>query len=159
MIVDRRIVLLSVFAVLAVFVALAGGASASNERPSLQKLEKEVMCPTCNSTLELSHAPIADRIRAFIVGRIDAGDSEKQIKDKLVAEFGERILAAPTKSGFNLIAWVFPFVGIAVAAGVVLVVLRRWRRARRLGGDDEESAPIEPSLDRRIDEELARLDR
>ena len=134
-------------------------AGASEERPTLVQLEKEVMCPTCNSTLELSHAPIADRIRAFIVERIDAGDSKGEIKDKLVVQFGERILAAPTKSGFNLIAWVFPFVGIAVAGVIVFVILRRWRRVRRLPAPGGPAGEIEPAIERRIDEELARLDR
>ncbi|MGI9659304.1 MAG: cytochrome c-type biogenesis protein [Gaiellaceae bacterium] len=154
-----RLALLLLVALVAVGAALPGSAASSNERPSLQQLEKEVMCPTCNSTLELSHAPIADRIRAFIVERIDAGDSSSEIKDKLVLQFGERILAAPTKSGFNLIAWVLPFVGLAVAAVIVLVVLRRWRRARGRGASSDDAAAIEPAVERRIDEELARLDR
>ena len=138
---------------------LATPATASNERPTLEQLEKQVMCPTCNQTLELSHAPVADRIRAFIVERIDAGDTSDEIKDKLVAQFGERILAAPPKSGFNLLAWVLPFVGLVVAGGVILIVLRRWRRARRQVVPDVASADIEPALEQRIDDELARLDR
>ena len=156
----RRVLLLVVLlTVSAVSATAPSAANASSERPTLQQLEKEVMCPTCNSTLELSHAPIADRIRAFIVERIDAGDSSGEIKDKLVAQFGERILAAPPKSGFNLVAWIFPFVGIVVAALIVLVVLRRWRRARGLAATGDEDAEIEAALERRIDEELARIDR
>ena len=134
-------------------------AGASEQRPTLVELEKEVMCPTCNQTLELSHAPIADRIRAFIVERISAGDTKTEIKDKLVAQFGERILAAPTKSGFNLLAWVLPFVGIVAAGAIVFVVLRRWRRSRGVPEISESAEPLEPGLERRIDDELARLDR
>ncbi len=134
-------------------------ASAAAERPTLQQLEKEVMCPTCNQTLELSHAPIADRIRAFIVERIEAGDTSEEIKDELVLQFGERILAAPPKSGFNLLAWVLPFVGLIVAGAVVVVVMRRWRRARRASAAAAEIGPIDSALDQRIDDELARLDR
>ena len=47
------------------------------------------MCPTCHQLLELSNAPVADRIRAFIETRIEAGDTTSEIKDKLVSEFGE----------------------------------------------------------------------
>ena len=155
-----------IFVAIFVLLVIGGGglafppsASATEERPTLLQLEKEVMCPTCNSTLELSHAPIADRIRAFIVERIEAGDSKSEIKDKLVVQFGERILAAPPKSGLNLLAWVFPFAGIGVAGAVVFVILRRWRRARRLPASDGRRAEIDPALERRIDEELARLDR
>ncbi len=134
-------------------------ANASEENPTLLDLEKKVMCPTCNSTLELSHAPIADRIRAFIVERIDAGDTETEIKDKLVAQFGERILAAPRKSGFNLVVWVLPLVAIVVAGAIVFIILRRWFRGRRETGDPAaDEVMIDPSLQRRIDDELARLD-
>jgi cytochrome c-type biogenesis protein CcmH len=138
---------------------VAPGAGASEQSPTLLELEKEVICPTCNQTLELSHAPVADRIRAFIVERIDAGDTKSEIKDKLVAQFGERILAAPSKSGFNLLAWVLPFIGIVAAGIVVFVVLRRWRRSRASASSPVAAESIEPELDRRIDEELARLDR
>ena len=76
-----------IFVAIFVLLVIGGGglafppsASATEERPTLLQLEKEVMCPTCNSTLELSHAPIADRIRAFIVERIEAGDSKSEIK-------------------------------------------------------------------------------
>lgn len=157
----RRVlrVLLVFAAAFALSASVAPGALASEQSPTLIELEKEVMCPTCNQTLELSHAPIADRIRAFIVDRIEAGDTKSEIKDKLVAQFGERILAAPSKSGFNLLAWVLPFVGIVAAGAIVFVVLRRWRRGRGIADSPEPVEPVEPDLDRRIDEELARLDR
>jgi cytochrome c-type biogenesis protein CcmH len=134
-------------------------AGASEDNPTLLDLEKKVMCPTCNATLELSHAPIADRIRVFIVERIDAGDTETQIKDKLVAQFGERILAAPRKSGFNLIVWVLPLVAIVAAGAIVFMILRRWFRSRGLAVEAAgEAAVIDPAIQRRIDDELARLD-
>jgi len=153
----RLLGLMFVVGFLAVLVAPT--ASASEQRPTLGELEKEVMCPTCNQTLELSHAPVADRIRAFIVERIDAGDTKTEIKDKLVEQFGERILAAPTKSGFNLLAWVLPFVSIVAAGVIVFVILRRWRKNRGVAVTAEGADPLEPGLEQRIDEELARLDR
>jgi cytochrome c-type biogenesis protein CcmH len=143
-----------------IFVLLAPSvAGASEDKPTLLDLEKKVMCPTCNATLELSHAPIADRIRVFIVERIDAGDTETQIKDKLVAQFGERILAAPRKSGFNLIVWVLPLVAIVAAGAIVFMILRRWFRSRGLTVDSAgEAAVTDPAIQRRIDDDLARLD-
>ncbi|HJX75522.1 MAG TPA: hypothetical protein VJ247_04145, partial [Gaiella sp.] len=51
---------------------LASHAAASERRPTLAELEHEVMCPTCHQLLELSNAPVADRIRAFIRTRIGA---------------------------------------------------------------------------------------
>jgi cytochrome c-type biogenesis protein CcmH len=158
--------LLAVALVLAVGLALAGpGPSlASEERPTLEELENEVNCPTCKTTLALSNAPVANRIRAFINERIAAGDTKSEIKAALVEEFGEGILAAPPKEGFNLLAWLLPLVGLACAA--VLVGGLVWRAAR--SGRGRDVTPGDPSLngrgrldpeaERRLDEELARFD-
>ncbi len=97
-------------AVLVVVAALvlAGGAAASEERPTLEELERELVCPTCNTTVAMSNAPIADRMRAFIRARIAAGDTKSEIKAELVDEFGEEVLAAPPARGFNVLAWALP---------------------------------------------------
>jgi cytochrome c-type biogenesis protein CcmH/NrfF len=109
--------------VLAAALAAAGSAAASEQHPTLAELEREVICPTCHTTLELSNAPIAERMRAFIRSRIAAGDTKSEIKAKLVADFGEGVLAAPPKSGFNLLAWVLPLAGLAVAAVVLALAV------------------------------------
>ena len=143
--------------------AAAAPALASEEKPTLAELEGELTCPTCNGPLELSNAPVADRIRAFILERIAAGDTKSEIKEKLVASFGESVLAAPPRSGFNWIAWVLPLVGGAVAVVVLALAVRRWSQAR---GEEPAPAdpsangrpPLDPELERRLDEELARFD-
>jgi cytochrome c-type biogenesis protein CcmH len=144
--------------VLAVGLVLVAPAAASDRHPTLGELEGEVMCPTCKTTLDQSSAPIADRIRQFISARIAAGDTKSEIKQKLVAQFGPAVLAEPSKHGFNLLAWVLPLVGICLGAAVLGVLAWRWSRTR-------EPAPVtagpslDPELDRRVDEELARFDR
>ena len=64
---------------LALLVALVAAAAAlpaaAAGRPTVSDLEDEVVCPTCGTTLDMSTAPIADRMRAFIRARIAAGDS------------------------------------------------------------------------------------
>ncbi|MGH3013039.1 MAG: cytochrome c-type biogenesis protein [Gaiellaceae bacterium] len=151
----RLLALLLAFVVL---VAACGGES--DEPPTLAELEKRFICPTCQTTLELSNAPIAERMREFIRERIAAGDSESEIEAALVDQFGEAVLASPPKEGFNLLAWVLPLAGGAVAVAAVAVALRRWSRAR------PEASPaavgpapaLDPDLERRIDEELGRFD-
>ena len=140
-------------------------ALASEERPTPAELESEVYCPTCDTLLGASNSPIAERMRTFIRERIAAGDTKSEIKDALVAQFGEAVLAAPPKKGFNLLAWVLPFVGLAVAGGVVGVVAWRWTKAGKLGRAVEPGEPVlsghrelDPELERRLDEELARFD-
>ena len=87
------------------------------------------MCPTCKTTLDQSTAPIANRIRAFISARIVAGDTKSEIKRKLVAQFGPAILAEPSKNGFNLLAWVLPFLGLGLGAVALGWLAWRWSRA------------------------------
>ena len=150
-------------AVALVALALAAPASASEGQPTLAELEHEVMCPTCHTLLELSHAPIAERMRVFIRERIRAGDTESEIKTRLVAEFGEGVLAAPPARGFGLLAWLIPIVGLLGAAAVVAMVASRWRRA-----DDGTAIPaspssngsgrLDPALERQLEEELARFE-
>jgi cytochrome c-type biogenesis protein CcmH len=144
---------------------LAAPAFASEAQPTLAELENEVICPTCHTTLALSNSPIANRMRIFIDDRIAAGDTKSEIKDKLVAEFGEGVIAAPPKSGFNLLAWVLPFAGIAIAGAVLALLALRWTRSSRGRAAPAPGDPtlnghrgLDPDLERRLDEELARFD-
>ena len=137
---------------------LAAPAIASEGHPTLGELEGEVMCPTCKTTLDQSHAPIADRIRRFISARIAAGDTKSEIKHELVLQFGPAVLAEPSKRGFNLLAWVLPFVGLGLGAVVLSALAWRWSRGRGGPAPAGAGAPLGPELDRRVDEELARFD-
>jgi len=144
-------------AALVLALLLAAPAAASERHPTLGELEGEVMCPTCKTTLDQSSAPIANRIRQFISARITAGDTKSEIKQKLVAQFGPAILAEPSKHGFNLLAWVLPFVALGVGAAVLAWLTWRWSR-RRTELPAAAGPSLDPELDRRVDEELARFD-
>ena len=139
----------------------APGALASDAHPTLGELESEVMCPTCKTTLDMSRSPVADRIRRFITGRIDAGDSKSEIKTRLVEEFGQAVLAEPSKRGFNLLAWVLPLVGIVLAAIVLGGLAYKWSRSRGTRGGGPGGAAgdgLDADTERKLDEELARFE-
>ena len=159
----RRLALVAVALVAALALA-AGSAVGGKQQVTLEDIEDEVVCPTCNTTLSVSRSPIAERMRAFIRARIAAGDSKSEIKAKLVDEFGEAVLAAPPARGFNLLAWVLPLAG-ALAAAIVLVLLaRRWLPTRSdsepsgAGASANGRTALDPELERRVDEELARFE-
>jgi cytochrome c-type biogenesis protein CcmH len=149
-------------AALVIALAVVAPVAASEQNPTLPELERELICPTCHESLAASTSPIADRMRAFIRGRIAAGDTKSEIKAKLVDQFGESVLAAPPKSGFNLLAWVLPLAGVILAAGIVGVLAYRWSRSRKPGEAAGPSANgrfhLDPELERQLDEELARYD-
>jgi len=147
-----RRLLLAVLAAL----ALAAPAVASDRHPTLAELESRIMCPICHTTLDQSDSPIARRMKVFISQRIAAGDHPSQIEVKLVAQFGPAVLASPSRHGLNLLVWVLPPVGIVLAAIVLGVLALRWSRSREPAA--AAGPELDPELEHRLDEELARLD-
>jgi cytochrome c-type biogenesis protein CcmH len=142
-----------------VALALAPAAIACDAHPSQAKLEGEVMCPVCGTTLDQSDSPAAQQIKRVIATRIAAGDSDCQIKDELVANYGDAILAAPRHKGFGLFAWWVPLGGIVVAALLVGFAAWRWVRTREpdpaVGAD---GGRLDAALEAKLDEELTRFD-
>ena len=124
--------------------------------PNAADLEAELVCPVCETTLDQSSSPVAERMKTFIRVRIAAGDSEQEIKDVLVAQFGPAVLAEPPGGGFGLLAWLLPLAALAAGAVAVALLVRSWssRRAPKTDGDE----PLDPQLERLVDEELARFD-
>jgi cytochrome c-type biogenesis protein CcmH len=143
-------------ATLVVGLALAAPAAAAS-RPSLAKLESEVMCPVCKTTLDQSDSPAARRIKQLIAGWIREGRSEREIKAILVANYGPDILATPPKKGLDLLVWLLPLVGVLGGAAVLALAAWRWSRTREPPAGTAAAA-LPPDLERRLDEELARLD-
>jgi cytochrome c-type biogenesis protein CcmH/NrfF len=144
-----------VLAVLAAAV-LASASAAATPQVTQSEIEGEVMCPVCGTLLELAEAPQAQRQKAFVARLIAAGKSESQIKDALVAEYGEEVLALPRGSGFNLSAYLVPIVAFVLAVVALAVGALRWRR----GGTGGDNGPPGPSGEdrERLDADLARYD-
>ncbi|HEX5799870.1 MAG TPA: cytochrome c-type biogenesis protein [Gaiellaceae bacterium] len=138
--------------------ACAGTAAASEEHPTAAELESELVCPVCDSTLDTSNAEIARRMKVRIRERIAAGATKSEIKAEFVEQFGERVLAEPPKRGFDLLAWVLPLVGGALALVAVATVARGWRRAGAAAEAQPTDVPLDPGLERRLDDELDRYE-
>jgi cytochrome c-type biogenesis protein CcmH len=141
--------------VLAVALLAAPVAHASNRHPTQAELEGELMCPVCGTTLDQSNAPAAQQIKRVIARRIAAGDTKSEIKHRLVANYGDSILAAPPRHGLGLLAWWLPIAGILAAAVLVGLGAWRWSRDRE---PPPRAAPIDPALERRLDDELRRFE-
>jgi cytochrome c-type biogenesis protein CcmH len=157
-----RLALVAAAAVLAL--VAAGAALAAEAPPTPSDVEDEVLCPTCETTLDQSNSPVARRMKAFIRARIAAGDSKDEIKAKLVDDFGEQILASPPREGFNLLAWWLPLAGLGAGALAVGALAWRWSRSREsepesVGEPEPQASPeLDPALERRLDDELARFE-
>jgi cytochrome c-type biogenesis protein CcmH/NrfF len=152
-------VIARVLAVVAAALVLAGPAAAcARPKTSLAFLEGQVMCPTCHTTLDMSNAAAAQRIKTFISQRIAACWTAQRIENDLVATFGPAILAEPSHSGFDLLAWWLPIAGVLGGGLVLAFGVWRWSR----GGDDEPPPAADSGLDdeteRKIDDLLAGME-
>lgn len=130
------------------------GAALGADPPRAADLEAKLVCPVCETTLDQSNAPVAERMKLFIRERIAAGDSEQEITDALVAQFGPGVVASPPDGGFGLLAWLLPLAALVGGAVVVWVLVRAWSRTRPAPAGER----LDPELERRVDEELARFD-
>jgi cytochrome c-type biogenesis protein CcmH/NrfF len=148
-------------ALLLALLALAPGAAlAAQPRTTLNDVEDEVMCDTCNVPLNIAESARADQERAEIRRLIGQGLTKQQIKDRLEAQFGPNILATPPHSGFSLAVWWVPVVVVAALIGLLVALLPRWRRRQRadaLAGG-ARAPDLSASDTRRLDEDLARYD-
>ena len=149
---------------LALVLLVPAAAHASEKHPSQAEVERELVCPVCQpATLDQSDSQIARNMKAFIARRIAAGDTKSEIKDKLVDRFGAQVLAAPPRSGFNWVAWILPLAGLGLGAAVIGVMAWRWSRSREpetIASVEGRNGrrPIDPALERRLEEELARFE-
>jgi cytochrome c-type biogenesis protein CcmH len=130
------------------------GSTAAGGKPVQADLEAEIVCPTCRTTLDQSNSPIATRMKTYIRARITAGDSSAEIKAQLVDQFGPGVLAEPPKRGFDLLAWLLPLGAVAIGAVVVGALAWTWSRRR----DESVESPLDPELERRLNEELDRFE-
>jgi cytochrome c-type biogenesis protein CcmH len=151
-------------AVLAILALVFGLAyvftSGGTPKPTQAALESALVCTTCHEPLDESSSPLAQQMKAFIRAKLAAGWSEKQIDDHFVAELGPQVLSTPPTHGFDLFAWLLPFAAIVCGAAAVGVGARAWLRNK--DGDADVPAdggpPLAPSLELRVDQELARFD-
>jgi cytochrome c-type biogenesis protein CcmH len=122
-------VALVVVALLAIGVGLfvnEGSARTTEERTT--NLAEGVKCPTCRSqSVAESEAPIAREIRAEIAQRIEAGESDDQIRDYLVSRYGQEVLLTPPSSGIAGLVWVIPVVAVVIAGVGLWLVFQRWQ--------------------------------
>jgi cytochrome c-type biogenesis protein CcmH len=117
---------------------------------------REVRCPTCNTPLDVSNAPVALDMKRYIRERIDEGWTKQEIVDGLVDEFGRGVLATPPKSGFDLVAWVVPGIVVLIGLAAIPVLTRAWSRRPRPDAAAAGPPPTDEEA-RRLEEELRRL--
>lgn len=138
--------------VLSIILALLAGGVALAEGPMkapvvqdtrTRPIEDKLLCQCgCTMGVAVCDCGTAEQMRKDIRAMMDKGMSEKEILASFVAQYGEKVLNAPTKSGFNWTAWITPFVAVAAGAVILYVLLSRWVKSwkedERRSEDQEE---------------------
>ncbi len=156
---SRRATALAVLVALAALVLPTAAGAVSALRTELNEIESEVMCPVCGTLLELAESPQATREKAFVEKLVKQGQSKDEIKEALVAQYGDAVLAEPKGSGFSLSAYVVPIIAFIVAVVLLAFAVWKWRRAAGSREDREQEVEGPSDEDReRLDADLARYD-
>jgi len=116
------------------------------------RIASELRCVVCqNLSVADSPSEMAAQMRAIVRARLAAGDSPEQVREYFVQRYGEWILLAPRRQGFNLVVWGFPVAAVALGLLAVAFRLRRW--TRHAGATP---ARVDTAMSERIRRELER---
>ena len=110
------------------------------EERRFNKLVAELRCVMCqNQSLADSNAQIAHDLRREVLGLMREGRSDAEIKDFLVARYGEFVLYRPRLAGKTWLLWLGPAV-LLLGGGLVLarIVRRRSDHGSVAGDEDQE---------------------
>ena len=119
----------------------------------IRQLEEKLRCLVCqNQTLADSNAELAGDLRRQVLEQVKAGKSDEEIIEYLTARYGDFVLYDPPFKARTVLLWVGPFALFLLAAGVLLLVLRRRRAA-------PEGAPLAPDEKRVVERVLGPADR
>ena len=95
------------------------------------KLGHQMMCMCgCNQILlECNHVgcTYSDRMRNELTAGLERGDSDSLVLQSFVQKYGNTVLAAPTLTGFNVVAWIMPFAVFALATAMAVWLVRAWK--------------------------------
>jgi cytochrome c-type biogenesis protein CcmH len=101
-------------------------------------------CPTCRSQSVLeSDSSQARSIKTDVVRRLQAGQTEGEIKGYYVSRYGREILLTPDSSGVAGLVWVLPVAGLIVAVAGLAFAFRRWRARDRVEVTDADRVLVE----------------
>src|SRR5438477_6801963 len=116
----------------AAFTALTAAAQALNDiefEGRLKRLEAELRCLVCqNQTLADSNAPLAEDLRREVRDLANTGKTDAEIKQYLVARYGDFVLYNPPLQRNTWLLWTGPFVLLAGGAAIWYAIVRRRKR-------------------------------
>ena len=128
----------------------------SDNSSRIDHLGHQMMCMcSCNQILmECNHVgcTYSDSMRHELASGVDAGKSDDDVLAMFVEKYGTTVLAAPTHTGFNRVAWLMPYFALIVGIGGVALIVRTWHK-RYAGVLARPTAGLNPADVRRLREQ------
>ncbi len=116
-------------ALMVICVGLMGANPSLDQR--FNDLGHRLMCKCgCNQILlECNHVgcSYSSKMREELMAGLQRGDNDSLILQNFVQEYGSTVLAAPTTTGFNAVAWIMPFIALIAGITLVTVIVRKWK--------------------------------
>ena len=117
-------------------------------------LSQELRCPKCqNQNIADSNAPISQDLRRLLHQQLQAGSSDEEILDYMVARYGEFVRYRPRFGGVSLLLWAAPALLLLAGMVIMLLVLRSRK------GAGKGSAALGPDDRARLDQLLEKAER
>jgi len=119
-------------------------------------IDRMLMCPVCPAeTIDQAQVEISRQMKQVVRQMLSQGSTRDEILDFFVGNYGPDILAAPPKSGFNLLAWVVPATAVVAAVVVGLLVIRSMTArgvepSMAVIGAEDDLAPYLEAVDREL---------
>lgn len=128
-------------------------------KTTVESIENGTICQCgCNQTVSgCNHEGCAAKaeMQAMADKEVASGKDGAAILQDFVLRYGTKVLSTPPASGFNLTVWILPICGGFLGLALVVVLVRRWRRAPEIAPG--APAPIDPETMAEVEEEMKRL--
>lgn len=144
---------------LAVLFLLAVSSVGAQGDPNLDSRAREIegllIAPCCwRQPVSAHFSPASDEVKAEVRRLLNVGLSKDEVLEKFVAQYGERILAKPKASGFNLLAYFLPIVFLALGAAVAVLIVKKLRPRAEAAAVGQPSAKMDSKISERLEKEL-----
>src|SRR5262245_1068406 len=137
--------------------------TAADNDAAIQAIEKRLKC-SCGCGLDIYTCRTTDftctyspALHKEVVRLGEQGKSDQQIIDEFVAQYGEAVLMAPPRRGFNLAGYFVPAIASLVAAGFLIRVLGGGRREAQVAQSTAGEGSVAPQVPDASPAELQRL--
>ena len=109
----------------------SGGGERGTVEARTEGITREVRCPTCrNLSAAESDAPVARALVEEVRDRVEAGQTDEQIRGYLVSVYGGDILLRPKGTGVAGLVWALPVAAVVIGLGGLAFAFRRWKPGR-----------------------------